>query len=119
MSTMSPRRTLTALTVGALLAVPAAAGADAASAEGGTGTGTAKLVRNYELNAVSGRYAPSRAATASTAAAIHAENDSAPDPGFSWSDAATGAGFALLLAAGLTLAARTASGRRRSPAHLG
>jgi hypothetical protein len=125
MSTTSYRRTFAALTAGAALAAPATATAIPAP-DHPAGSET-ELLKNYDMNSAGGTYAPAVPGSASTGS-IHGEigppvRDASltagEDSGFAWSDAAAGAGVALLLAAGSALIARATLGRRRSAARLG
>ena len=123
MTTMSHGRTFTALIVGAALAAPSAAfAAPTQERSAAQEAGSPALVKNYELNSVDGSYAPVPTGSAGGTGAVHgagAPSTAAEDAGFSWGDAAAGAGVALLLAAGLGLVGRTALGQRRSPARIG
>jgi hypothetical protein len=124
MSITSHRRNLTALTVGAMLALPAGAFGDPPkdnlpSPQAHIGA----LVKSYEMNSANGDYAPVSKGSAGRTAPIHTEigpavaPTTAPakaDTGFSWSDAAAGAGIALLFSAALAAVARTVA-RRRQP----
>jgi hypothetical protein len=126
MSTMSHRRTLAAVSASALLAMPvAASGRPPDGAVRSHAAGVGELLKSYDKNSVNGDYAPAR--TGSATGSIHREiGPAAPpasanagqDTGFAWSDAATGAGVALLLSAGLAMVARIAAGRRRAPARV-
>ncbi|HEY6760851.1 MAG TPA: hypothetical protein VI318_15240 [Baekduia sp.] len=123
MSTTSYRRTFTALTVGAALAAPAAA--TGTPAPDHPSSSETELLKSYEMNSAAGTYAPAVPGSASSTHAVvappvsDASATAGEDSGFAWSDAAAGAGIALLLAAGAALIARATLGRRRSAARLG
>jgi hypothetical protein len=128
MSTMSHRRTLAAVSASALLAMPvAASGRPPDGAVRSHAAGVGELLKSYDKNAVNGDYAPARTGSATATGSIHREigpavpaasADAGRDTGLAWSDAATAAGVALLLSAGLAMVARIAAGRRRPPARI-
>jgi hypothetical protein len=128
MSTKSQCRTLAALAAGATLALPAASLADPPNDSlPSAAAPTAGLHRSYDRNSVNGRFAPPRSESMGVVP-IHREVGPAGSESptaataatsFSWTDAATGGGIALLLGTGLALIARTATRRRHTSARLG
>jgi hypothetical protein len=126
MSTMSHRRTLAALTTGALLAFPTAALADPpGDSVSMYRHGHAPAVRDYSKNSVSGEFTPSRQEftpprqDSQGVTPIHDQigpvvaSPSTSSDGFAWADAAAGAGIALLITAGAGVGGRRVARRHR------
>ena len=116
MRTTTNRRTLAAITAGAMLALPGAAPAMPADnptyLEGGPSSAAG---RNYSMNSVNGEYIPP--SIESTGAAPPGAYDATTGDGFAWGDAAAGAGIALMIG-GVALGGRTVKRRRRSVARV-